>query len=271
MNPWENKPVSLELRGVVKRFGDTLAVDRVDLSFKAGSFAGIVGSSGAGKSTLLRLINRLIDPSEGELLANDQDVGRLRGRELRLWRSRCAMIFQQFNLTPRLDVLTNVLAGSLSRKDPLAALAGWFTKAEREESFMALESVGMSEFALRRVETLSGGQQQRVAIARAIMQRPSVLLADEPIAALDPKSADAVMELLAKMHQRGLTVLVNLHHVDTAVKFCDRLIGMQDGRVFFDQDAKALSSEDFDSLYQRVTPSAKSDSARIDQKEILST
>lgn len=249
----ENKGIPLELLGVSKRFGKTVAVDGVDLRIPAGAFVGVVGSSGAGKSTLLRLVNRMIDPSEGSIVAGDRRIEGLRGGELRRWRAQCAMIFQHFNLVPRLDALTNVLTGALARKSAAASLVGWFVREEREEAFHALEQVGMSEYALRRVETLSGGQQQRVAIARAMMQRPAVLLADEPIAALDPNSAEVVLEMLARLNGEGLTVIVNLHHVDAAQKWCKRLVGMKAGRVFFDRPSSEVSADDFQALYGMAT------------------
>ncbi len=262
MPPDETNPLRIE--ELTRTFGETVAVDSVNLEIAPGAFIGIIGSSGAGKSTLLRLVNCMIEPTAGRILAGDREVTQLRGSALRAWRAECAMIFQQFNLVRRLDVLTNVLVGALSRKNPLASLAMWFTREERDEAYNALERVGMAPLALRRVENLSGGQQQRVAIARALMQRPRILLADEPIAALDPRSAEIVMNLIADLNRtEGLTVMINLHHVDTAKQYCQRLVGMKRGRVFFDLPSEDLSDANLEYLYgsvneaHRLRPSSK--------------
>jgi phosphonate transport system ATP-binding protein len=179
----------LELVHLNRRFGDKLAVANVSLRIAEGEMVGIIGRSGAGKSTLLRLINRLIDPTDGQILAEGKDVAKLRGAELRAWRARTAMIFQQFNLVNRLDVLTNVLCGRLNKMSGPRVLLKLFTPAERALAIRALDRLGLSEVALNRADALSGGQQQRVAIARALMQEPRVVLADEPIASLDPLNA----------------------------------------------------------------------------------
>jgi phosphonate transport system ATP-binding protein len=203
---------------------------------------GIIGRSGAGKSTLLRMINRLTDPSEGRILSDGIDITRLRGKPLRAWRARTAMIFQQFNLVNRLDVLTNVMCGGLNEMPPARVLLKWFTPAERAVAIRALDRLGMAEFALNRADTLSGGQQQRVAIARALVQQPKILLADEPIASLDPLNAKLVMDALAEINRRdGITVLTNLHTLDTARAYCRRIIGMAAGRIVFDGAPEALT------------------------------
>ena len=237
----------LALQGLTRRFGAVTAVDAVSLVVPAGQMVGIVGRSGAGKSTLLRMINRLTEPSAGRVLFGGRDVTALSGRALRDWRSDCAMIFQQFNLVQRLDVLTNVLRGRLNRRrGPLArlgALLGLFTAEERALALGLLDRFGLAEAALQRAETLSGGQQQRVAICRALMQEPKVILADEPIASLDPANAEAVMQALREANrERGLTVLCNLHQLDMARAHCDRILGMRQGRVVFDGPPGALDA-----------------------------
>ena len=225
----------LKLDKLTRRFKDTVAVSRANLQIPDGQMVGIIGRSGAGKSTLLRLLNRLIDPSEGQILFGDTDIARLKGRELREWRSNCAMIFQQFNLVGRLDVLTNVMTGRLFDMPSLRAMAQVFTAEERAMAIQALDRLGMAHTALQRAETLSGGQQQRVAIARALAQTPRILLADEPIASLDPLNAKIVMDSLRAINREdGITVICNLHTLDTARQYCDRIIGMQDGRIVFD-------------------------------------
>ena len=225
----------LVLDRVTRRFGATLAVADVSLEIRPGSFVGVIGRSGAGKSTLLRMINRLVDPSEGRILFDGVDVTGLRGRALREWRARAAMIFQQFNLVPRLDVLTNVLLGRLSRHRTLPSLLNRFTDAERAMAVEALERLDLLAHAFQRAGTLSGGQQQRVAIARALMQQPSMLLADEPIASLDPRNAARVMDSLRAINrEEGLTILCNLHTLDAARQYCQRILGLAKGRVVFD-------------------------------------
>ena len=226
---------TLELRDLTRRFGPKLAVDRVSLSVPPGQMLGILGRSGAGKSTLLRMINRLIEPSEGSVRYGDIEVTALTGKALRNWRTACAMIFQQFNLIPRLDVLTNVLMGRLNHRATLPSLLGLFSATERAMALRALERFDLLETALVRAGQVSGGQQQRVAICRALLQQPQLLLADEPIASLDPHNARVVMDALRRINQEdGLTVLCNLHHIDTARAYCDRIVAMQAGRIVFD-------------------------------------
>ena len=229
------KTEDLQLRGLTCRFGAVVAVDAVDLDIPAGQLLGVIGRSGAGKSTLLRMINRLQAPSSGSIRFGATDVTTLRGKELRDWRANCAMIFQQFNLVPRLDVLTNALIGRLNHRATLPSLFGRFTPAERAMAIQALDRFGLADTALQRAGTLSGGQQQRVAICRALLQEPKLMLADEPIASLDPHNARVVMDALRTVNREdGLTVLVNLHHLDTARAYCDRIVAMQSGRVMFD-------------------------------------
>jgi phosphonate transport system ATP-binding protein len=238
----ERESIVLELVHLSRRFGDTLAVDGASLRIETGEMTGVIGRSGAGKSTLLRLINRLIEPSEGSILADGVDVTRLQGKALREWRARTAMIFQQFNLVNRLDVLTNVLIGGLIRVPAPRMLFRLFTQAERARAVALLDRLGLFEVAMNRADELSGGQQQRVAIARALMQRPATLLADEPIASLDPLNAKLVMDALADLNQRdGITVICNLHTLDMARAYCRRVIGMAAGRIVFDGPPDALT------------------------------
>jgi phosphonate transport system ATP-binding protein len=227
------------------------AVSDVSVRVQPGSFVGVIGRSGAGKSTLLRVINRLIDPSAGRIVFDGIDVTCLHGVALREWRARAAMIFQQFNLVPRLDVLTNVLLGSISRRPTLPSLLGHFTDAERAMAVEALERLDLMPHAFQRAGTLSGGQQQRVAIARALMQRPSLLLADEPIASLDPRNAVRVMESLKTINREdGITILCNLHTIDAARQYSDRIIGMAKGRIVFDGTPDELTPATMRQIYQ---------------------
>jgi phosphonate transport system ATP-binding protein len=247
----------LELVDLTRRFGDKRAVDRVSLTIGDGEMVGVIGRSGAGKSTLLRLINRLIDPSEGRILADGVDITALRGRQLRAWRARTAMIFQQFNLVNRLDVLTNVMCGRLYQIPAPRVLLKWFTPTERALAVRALDRLGMAEVAMNRADALSGGQQQRVAIARALMQQPRILLADEPIASLDPMNARLVMDALADINRRdGITVLINLHTLDTARSYCRRIIGMSGGRIVFDGAPGQLTESVLREIYGQAGPQA---------------
>ncbi len=240
----------LELRSLTRRFGDVTAVDAVSLTIAPGEMVGIIGRSGAGKSTLLRLINRLLDPSEGQVSFGGQDITALAGRPLLEWRGRCAMIFQQFNLVERLDVLTNVLIGRLYERNFMSSMAKHFTAAERTLAIQALDRLDLVPQALQRAATLSGGQQQRVAIARALVQDPRILLADEPIASLDPANATRVMDALRDINTNdGITVLVNLHTLDTARTYCGRIIAMRDGRVHFDGPPADLTSARLRDIY----------------------
>ncbi len=241
---------SLKIKNLKKKFKDISAVNDINLEIKEGKIIGIIGRSGAGKSTLLRMINRLVDPSEGSIEFNDINITSLRGRSLRKWRSECAMILQQFNLVERLDVLTNVLIGSLGRNYSLLNLIGIFSKEEKINALRNLDRFDLSEKALQKAGTLSGGQQQRVAIARALMQKPKILLADEPISSLDPKNAKRVMDDMMKINREdGITVICNLHSLDVAKKYCDRLIGLSDGKVVFDGTPDDLTTEISKELY----------------------
>jgi phosphonate transport system ATP-binding protein len=240
----------LRTEELIKHFGTIVAVDRVSVQIPTGQMVGIVGRSGAGKSTFLRLINRLTPPSHGTIHYRDVDITRLRGRKLREWRARCAMIFQQFNLVDRLDVLTNVLIGRLSYRWTLPTLLAHFPAVDRALAVRALERLDLLPQALQRADTLSGGQQQRVAIARALVQEPEIILADEPIASLDPHNSARVMAALRAINrQDGITVICNLHALDMARAYCDRIIGMAGGRFVFDGPPTALTAEVQGAIY----------------------
>ncbi|NKM97127.1 phosphonate ABC transporter ATP-binding protein [Rhizobium leguminosarum] len=239
-----------ELKNVTRRFGKKLAVDSVTLDIPQGQMVGIIGRSGAGKSTLLRMINRLQEPSSGSVHFAGVEVSGLRGQALRNWQRDCAMIFQQFNLVPRLDVLTNVMLGRLNHRSTLLSLLNIFTREERVHAIAALERLGIEQTALQAAGTLSGGQQQRVAIARALMQNPKMVLADEPIASLDPLNAKIVMDALRDINEReGITVITNLHTLDTARNYCERIVGMAGGRVVFDGQPSELTAEAMKEIY----------------------
>jgi len=233
----------LLIEGLTKRFGANSAVDRATLSFDRPMMVGIIGRSGAGKSTLLRMLNRLTDASEGRVEFEGTEVTALTGRAKLRWQSKCAMIFQQFNLVPRMDVVSNVLHGTLNRRSTLATVFNVFPREDIHRAIDILERLDIAAHAAKRAEALSGGQQQRVAIARALMQDPRIILADEPIASLDPMNAQVVMDTLRRIHDEdGRTVICNLHTLDTARRYCDRVIGMREGRVVFDGTPAQLTT-----------------------------
>ena len=241
---------TLHLRNLSKRFGNTTAVDGVSLSVPSGSFVGIIGRSGAGKSTLLRMVNRLNEPTTGTIEFEGAVVTDLQGHDLRQWRRNCAMVFQQFNLIGRLDVLTNVLMGRLTSVPTWRSLLTLWSDADKLAALEALDRFGMADFAAQRCDQLSGGQQQRVAICRALVQQPKIILADEPIASLDPRNTQVVMDALASINRDlGITVLCNLHALDVARNYCDRLVGMSAGRVVFDGAPAELTDPVVQNLY----------------------
>lgn len=233
----------LQVQSVTKTFGQKTAVDKVTFQIERPAMIGIIGRSGAGKSTFLRMLNRLTDATSGSVLFEGRDILGLRGADLRAWQSQCAMIFQQFNLVPRMDVTSNVLHGTLNRRSTLSTLFNIYPDADILKAVEILDRLGIAEQAPKRAEALSGGQQQRVAIARALMQDPKIILADEPIASLDPMNAQIVMDALRRIHEEdGRMVIANLHTLDTARRYCDRVIGMRDGRIVFDGGPDQLTT-----------------------------
>ena len=225
----------LQITALTKAFAGKTAVDRATLRIDGPAMIGIIGRSGAGKSTLLRMLNGLTPASSGEITFQGKAVTGLKAAALRDWQARCAMIFQQFNLVPRMDVVSNVLHGTLNKRSTITTLFNLFPREDITRAIAILDRLGIAEQATKRAEALSGGQQQRVAIARALMQDPAIILADEPIASLDPMNAQIVMDALRRIHDEdGRTVICNLHTLDTARRYCDRVIGMQAGRIVFD-------------------------------------
>ncbi|WP_047198015.1 phosphonate ABC transporter ATP-binding protein [Caldimonas brevitalea] len=245
----------IEVRGLRKTFGDCCALKGVDLTVRQGEMVALLGASGSGKSTLLRHLSGLHRADAGShseitmLGRLVQQGGRL-DRQARSIRSTVATIFQQFNLVDRLPVLHNVLTGAFHRLPLWRTLLGRFPPAELASALQALQRVGMAERAWQRASTLSGGQQQRAAISRAIVQRAQVILADEPIASLDPESSRRVMELLAELNrEQGVTVLVSLHQVDYAFAYCPRTVALRHGEVVYDGPTRSLTRERLKDLY----------------------
>lgn len=228
--------------------GDVTAVDNVSFSAQKGEMIAILGPSGAGKSTLLRCLNRLIYASNGEILINEKDITQCRGSELRKLRSDVGMIFQQFNLVPRLTVFENVLAGRLSHiNNPfwfMASITRLFNEENKQKAFDALKRVGIEHLAAKRADNLSGGQQQRVAIARTLAQEPEIILADEPVASLDPASSQLVLGILKEIcESKNIPVIVNLHQVDLAQQYATRIIGIHQGNLVFNGGVKDFTPD----------------------------
>lgn len=226
------------------------ALSGVDFACGEGELVTVIGPSGAGKSTFLRCINRLIEPTEGSVVFNGQDITHLRRNKLRGVRTQIAMIFQNYNLVYRLTAIQNVLHGRLGYKDAVAGSLGLYTEAEKLRACELLDEVGLGEFAYRRADQLSGGQKQRVGIARALIQDPRIILCDEPIASLDPKSSRAVMEHLRRVtRQHGITCIVNLHQVDMALEFSDRIVGLRAGEKVFEGAPAELTPQKIAAIY----------------------
>ena len=241
----------LRVENLTKVFPDgTEAVKNVSFRVKDGEFLAIIGLSGSGKSTLLRCINRLIDPTEGRVVWDDMDITAAQGKELRRIRRQIGMIFQQFNLVKRSSVMTNVLSGRLGYADPVWSLVGRFSSEDRKRAMAALERVGIVDKADSRADQLSGGQQQRVGIARALMQEPRLMLADEPVASLDPVLAHSILQYLELLNQQdGITVLCSLHFLDLVHRYATRVIGLKDGELVFDGLPSELTRERFKEVY----------------------
>jgi len=245
------KPM-ISIRGMSKTYrGGVRALSNVSIDVAAGEFLVILGPSGAGKSTLLRCINRLVDPSAGQVLHNGREITGKRG-SLRATRRQFGMVFQQFNLVKRLSVLTNVLTGRLGYRSLWRSLLYSFPEADKRIAIECLARVNMDHKAFQRADTLSGGEQQRVAIARALAQEPTVILADEPVASLDPKIARQVLGYLREVAQElGITVLCNLHQVEYAKEFAERVVGMSRGSVVFEGPSSQLTEDVLHRIYYR--------------------
>jgi phosphonate transport system ATP-binding protein len=242
----------IRIRGLRKVFPpDKLALAGVDLDIAAGEFVMIIGQSGAGKTTLLRCLNRLVEPTAGEVMLNGSLVTGASLEALRSVRRQIGMIFQQFNLVRRASVLENVLAGRLGHVPGFPSLLGRFPRRDRDLALACLRQVGLEEFPSRRADTLSGGEQQRVAIARALAQEPKVILADEPTASLDPKLTESIMGILQRINvERRLTLVVSQHMLETALTYGTRIVGLREGRVVFDGPPGAITPDVVENIYE---------------------
>jgi phosphonate transport system ATP-binding protein len=254
----------LKIRDLRHSYNGSAPVLRgLDLRVEQGEFVGIIGLSGSGKSTLLRCINRLVEPSSGEIwvpsgLLNRRpdgaaiDVLKLGTTDLRHLRRKVGMIFQQFNLAKRLSVIDNVLCGGLGYQPLLRSSLRIFSRAERRQALTNLKRVGLLEHAYKRADELSGGEQQRVAIARTLMQRPAIILADEPVSSLDPRLSRMVLDILRRVcGEDGITALVSLHTLDLTREYADRVVGLKAGEIIFDGPTGALDKPAVDAIYQR--------------------
>ena len=244
----------LEVKNLTKVYDDgTIALNDVSFTVNDGEFLVVIGLSGSGKSTLLRCINRLVDPTSGAILWNGSNTTAAGTKELRTIRRKIGMVFQHFNLVKRSSVLTNVLCGRLGYIPPLTTLTGRFPKEDRERAFRALDMVGIRDQAKKRADELSGGQQQRVGIARALMQEPEIILADEPVASLDPVLAHTILGYIEKINQQtGVTVLCSLHYLDLVQRYATRVIGLKNGEIVYEgskEDILKMTDKQFKDIY----------------------
>jgi phosphonate transport system ATP-binding protein len=241
----------LEIKGLNKVYPNGLhALKDVSFSVPQGEFLVVIGLSGSGKSTMLRCINRLHDPTGGEILFHGVDTTKLKGAELRKTRADIGMVFQHFNLIPRKTVLENVLTGNLSRTGIFASIFGIYPKEVKDQAMKYLKIVGLEGKAKNRADNLSGGQQQRVAIARALMQNPKILLADEPVASLDPSTSHSVMQYLKKVNEElGVTVICNLHFLSLVRQYAHRVVALKGGKLIYDGKPLEINEEWFKTIY----------------------
>jgi phosphonate transport system ATP-binding protein len=244
----------LEVRHLTKIYDDgTVALRDVSFTVDEGEFLVVIGLSGSGKSTLLRCINRLIDPTEGEILWNGVDLVKLAGADLRNARRQIGMVFQHFNLVQRSSVLTNVLTGRLGYAPTLKSLFHRFSESDKRKAWSSLKRLSIEDQAYKLARELSGGQQQRVGIARALMQDPKIILADEPVASLDPVLAHSILEHLEKLNQEDdITIMCSLHYLDLVQRYGSRVIGLRDGRLVYEgtkADIQKMTDQQFKDIY----------------------
>lgn len=241
----------LEIKNLTKVYeGGTQALTDVSFSVKPGEFLAVIGLSGSGKSTLLRCINRLIEPTEGQVIWNGEDITAASQDEMLRIRRKIGMIFQHFNLVSRSKVITNVLAGRLGYVNPAMSLLNRFPKSDRDMAMKQLDRVSIADQAYKRADELSGGQQLRVGIARAMVQEPDIILADEPVASLDPVLAHSIMQYLETINQEdGVMILCSLHFLDLVHRYADRAIALNDGKLMFDGPPQDIDDEKFKEIY----------------------
>jgi len=240
----------LKIQNITKTYPNgTQALKNVSFDVKDGEFLVVIGLSGSGKSTLLRCINRLIDPTEGKIYLDNTDVTAAPPAELRNIRRKIGMVFQQFNLVKRSSVMTNVLAGRLGYVNPWMSLLGYWPEVEKQRAIRSLERVGIADKAYNRADALSGGQQQRVGIARALMQDPKLILADEPVASLDPVLSHSILQYLEQLNKEGITVICSLHFLDLVHRYATRVVALKDGIKVFEGSAEEIDRAKFKEIY----------------------
>jgi phosphonate transport system ATP-binding protein len=240
------------------------ALKDVNFSVADGEFMVVIGLSGSGKSTLLRCINRLVDPTEGRVFLDDVDITAASSTDLRHIRRHIGMVFQQFNLVKRSNVITNVLSGRLGYANPMLSLIGIWPKSDRERAIQSLQRVGIADKAYVRADTLSGGQQQRVGIARTMMQEPRVILADEPVASLDPVLSHSILQYLEQLNKEGITVLCSLHFLDLVHRYATRVIALKDGIKVFEGLPKEINRAKFKEIYGEEAQEVRATSVEED-------
>ncbi len=258
----------IEFQHVDKIYPNGLkALNDVSLTINDGEFVSIIGLSGAGKSTLIRCVNRMHDIQSGALLVDGVDISKLHGKALRMERRSIGMIFQSFNLVKRSTVFKNVLAGRVGYHNFLSTFFGVYSKEEKLLALRSLEKLGILDKAYVRADQLSGGQQQRVALARALTQEPKLILADEPVASLDPVTTLSVMEDFTRINKMGITILANMHHVDIAKKYSTRIIGVKAGQIVFDGKPEEVNDEVIKTIYGRALNSNETMSGALEGKK----
>jgi len=243
----------IEFQNVSKTYPNGVeALKNISLTIEPGEFVAIIGLSGAGKSTLIKLVNKMIDVTEGNIKVNDLNIPDLKGKDLRQYRRKVGMVFQSFNLINRTSVINNVLAARVPDMNPFLSLFGIFTKSDKMMALESLHKVGILEKAYIRADQLSGGQQQRVALARTLAQNPTLILADEPVASLDPITANQIMSDFERINQtEKITILVNMHHVDLALKYASRVIGINKGEIVYDGGTDDVTEDILKTIYGR--------------------
>jgi len=243
----------IEFQNVSKIYPNGVeALKDVSLAIQPGQFVAIIGLSGAGKSTLIKLVNQMTDVTKGNVRVKGLNIPELKGKALRHYRRDVGMVFQSFNLINRTTVINNVLAARVPDMNPILGLLGIFTKKDKMIALEALHKVGILEKAYIRADQLSGGQQQRVALARTLAQNPSIILADEPVASLDPITANQIMKDFERINKtENITILVNMHHVDLALKYASRVIGINQGKIVYDGDSEHITEAILKTIYGR--------------------
>lgn len=241
----------LEIKNLTVEYGNFRAIDNISFTVKDGEFVAVIGSSGGGKSSLMKAINLLVKPKSGSIKIDGEEMTELSSRKLRMKRRKIGFVFQDYNLIDRLSVIENVLTGRLGYKSSLKSLLGIFSKEEYENAEKALEKVGLSEKLFVRGDELSGGQKQRVAIAKALVQEPKIILADEPVASLDVNSSKIIMEYFKEINRvQGITVIINIHDVNIALKYADRVIALKKGKIVFDGKGSEITDDVLKRVYE---------------------